>query len=445
MCALRQRTCALMSFIILVAGSSVSQARVWHVRKDGSGDFTNILACVNAMAGSDTCLVGPGVFQERISFSSGKSGQPGAFTIIKAETPGTTDIWGADTLNCNYVHIEGFNISVPSSLTGWTDGVGMVLRSSNVEVVSNYFHDVHYAAVSASGTANNVLVRGNHTYRCGMGIILSGSGWTVEANDIERIQKYPEISDADHMRFFGQNHVIRNNHLFGTLSTEIGSAHVDGFQTFDDSGSSVQHVIIENNFLEGFYHQGVMMEATYLTNSFDITIRNNVFIAPQTYAVASFRNMQNVKVYNNTVINPAIFGVRVGESAAADVKNNIFYSNKSGIPDGDVRELTYSADATSTLTGYTNLLYLPYKTVIQSWYPNDIINQDPQFNNITNQDFHLHSGSPAIDKGVTLTGFNYDRDGVTRPQGPAWDIGAYEFSSGSTAPSPPSNLRIVTP
>jgi hypothetical protein len=43
----------------------------------------------------------------------------------------------------------------------------------------------------------------------------------------------------------------------------------------------------------------------------------------------------------------------------------------------------------------------------------------------------------GIDAGVTLeTPYNFDRDGVSRPQGSAWDIGAYEYVDGSVTYHP---------
>jgi len=72
------------------------------------------------------------------------------------------------------------------------------------------------------------------------------------------------------------------------------------------------------------------------------------------------------------------------------------------------------------------------------------VNADPKLLNPSINDFHLTTGSPAIDAGVT-TAVTIDYDGNSRPQGPAYDIGAYEFLSGSAPirPAPPTNLSGV--
>src|SRR5436190_9935181 len=57
----------------------------------------------------------------------------------------------------------------------------------------------------------------------------------------------------------------------------------------------------------------------------------------------------------------------------------------------------------------------------------NIENTDPQFVNPSALDFRLQAGSPAIDAGVTLSYVSSDVLGVSRPQGVADDIGAFEF------------------
>ena len=56
---------------------------------------------------------------------------------------------------------------------------------------------------------------------------------------------------------------------------------------------------------------------------------------------------------------------------------------------------------------------------------------NPYFANPAGYDFHItSSASVLIDKGLTIASFSTDKDGVTRPQGSAWDIGAFEYKGG---------------
>ncbi|MGD0613722.1 MAG: choice-of-anchor Q domain-containing protein [Anaerolineales bacterium] len=52
---------------------------------------------------------------------------------------------------------------------------------------------------------------------------------------------------------------------------------------------------------------------------------------------------------------------------------------------------------------------------------------DPKFVNPTGADFHLQSGSPAIDAGSPLNAPDSDFDGNARPRGAGYSIGAYEY------------------
>lgn len=124
----------------------------------------------------------------------------------------------------------------------------------------------------------------------------------------------------------------------------------------------------------------------------------------------------NCKVYNNTVYNNTWIGIDINNSTNALVKNNIIYQNL----------VTFFGSGTGSVV--TNNL-----------------TTDPNFVNAAAQDFHLQSGSPAIDTGVTVTEVPNDFDLVVRPQGSAYDIGAYEFIFNLNSLNSPTNLQVTIP
>jgi hypothetical protein len=72
------------------------------------------------------------------------------------------------------------------------------------------------------------------------------------------------------------------------------------------------------------------------------------------------------------------------------------------------------------------------------------VNANPMYLNPAIRDFHLLSGSPAVNAGVSIAGLSWDIDGATRPSGSAYDIGAYELGGAAVSrPNPPTNLQVV--
>jgi hypothetical protein len=57
-----------------------------------------------------------------------------------------------------------------------------------------------------------------------------------------------------------------------------------------------------------------------------------------------------------------------------------------------------------------------------------------------NHDFRLKPGSCAVDRGATIPEVTHDFDGVKRPKGKAYDIGAFELIP--SRPNAPDGLRI---
>jgi hypothetical protein len=255
----------------------------------------------------------------------------------------------------------------------------------------------------------------------------------VEENEVERLVYYSE--DADYSRFFGENHIIRNNYFHGTVAEEIGSSHVDGFQTFDNNGNIAKNIIIENNKVFGLFHQGIMIGNATQGAVANITVRNNIFANSASWGICAY-GAASLNVYNNVFVNikSSAIGFRAysnGPISTGEVKNNIFY----------VFGAAYWAEGGSTIDASNNLLYKGDGTVDPTKFPNDLVNVDPKFVNPEAGDYRLQAGSPAIDAGIPLPGFSNDILGVTRPQGKGWDIGAYEYQV--AIPGAPKNLRIL--
>jgi hypothetical protein len=109
------------------------------------------------------------------------------------------------------------------------------------------------------------------------------------------------------------------------------------------------------------------------------------------------------------------------------ISNNFFYSSKGNKFLGD----GYNSHREGTH-------YTLSKNIISS--------ESPRFVNAAAGDFYLQAGSPAIDRGLTLTAeVPHDIVGKRRPrEGGSYAIGAFEYLGAaiSMTPSRPSEFRV---
>jgi hypothetical protein len=84
-------------------------------------------------------------------------------------------------------------------------------------------------------------------------------------------------------------------------------------------------------------------------------------------------------------------------------------------------EAGFSGDATS-LTGSNNL----FNGAAAPSGITGTVTGAPMFVAASNHDFRLLPGSPGVDQGIATPAAT-DADGTARPQGAAFDIGAYEL------------------
>ena len=250
---------------------------------------------------------------------------------------------------------------------------------------------------------------------------------------------------GDSWRIFGNEFVdtgttppINNNHALYIMT---GASDIDvGWNQFRNlrMGHVIQvHTDIPYRYQDIRIHDNVITAA----NNNDSRGINVGRALPGTYGAIYNNVLHNVgqnfsaiaiysgdwKIYNNTLYNiNATDGIiwvsaQAGKVPTAKVVNNIIYSDGqspyvSALHGAKLSQLTLSNNLTF---GYSP----PDTPKAKNGVTADSLFQDP-----AKGDFHLRSGSPAINQGSETVApiVTRDRDGVPRPQGKHFDIGAYE-------------------
>ncbi|MGE5399302.1 MAG: choice-of-anchor Q domain-containing protein [Ignavibacteriales bacterium] len=413
--------------------------------------WKTIQKAANTIQAGDTCFVAPGSYPERISIST--SGAAGAPRVFMAKGAGT--VTKGFTILANYITVDGFEVT-ETSRTDWVNGTGFHIVGQYVRILNNYIHITYREGIRlgtdpTSAATSNCLIKGNRMIRCGQsGILMNGQNNIFEGNEIAGTVQWavtnPQGLDAVGMRFFGSGHVIRNNYIHDVMLGDpenSNAPHVDAVQTW---GPATYITIEQNTFSMGeptLNKQIAMIdEVTAPVN--DIMIRNNVCYSTLRgfNILGSYSStpspIENVTVVNNTFADFLDNPVEFHDCPNLKLMNNIFYNTK------DIYTDTKTLSSTPTI-GY-NCYFTNNGTQLSgTHYTGDIWGTDPKFVNAAGRDYQLQQTSPVIDKGITFAQVTNDKKGVSRPQGTAYDMGAYEYASAGSTPTAPPAPTDVTP
>src|SRR5205085_12320647 len=103
----------------------------------------------------------------------------------------------------------------------------------------------------------------------------------------------------------------------------------------------------------------------------------------------------------------------------------------------NVAHAFYAASSVSTGLDVQNLLLLGSSLPSEAASSSNLAVTAASFVDSTSDAYQLALGSPAIDTGVTLAQVTTDIAGTSRPQGVAYDVGAYERAVDVAPPPPP--------
>jgi len=484
----------ICTLIFLVSLGFVNRvyAASYTVCDTGNGcDYTTIAAAINAVTTgtANTITVNsPYSGNERVTVDKAGASDANRL-VIQAGTGFTQESTYPMTkgfiVTGNYVTVKGFEVTACG-----VDTICMVTSADYTTFSYNKVHgtsesndeiDEYEMGTDDPGTDtyhnyfvaqfNNIYLTGNTGKRL---INFRSNNATIEGNELHN------AVDGDGIWFWGDDITIKNNYIHD-ITYGNGVNHSDGMQTFGDGGYTVaKNVVIENNLMisTGDDLQPMNMSYDGSANITDITIRNNIIM---NYGTQINTGVPNTSFYNNVFINVGeinsqninnlydVGGANGWNDTGLIIKNNIFiYTYESVAEDNQYAMCTLDGRATHTNnlvarhTGGSYSADTPWPSetggingsnpLFTSWNGSTLTcgtaTRGATSWSCSNFDLSIATNSPAKDAGADLSATwanATDRIGTSRPQNSVWDIGAYEYTSGSSdtvAPASPTGLSV---
>jgi fibronectin type III domain protein len=291
-------------------------------------------------------------------------------------------------------------------------GLGMEVTSAkNTVIQSNEFKSLACSTQNAGNGSTAVITDGVHE-------ISGTAGWN--SGTLYKNNSFHDFQSPSQCPF---------THGFGGY-TEMSAVHCD----VDPNNG-----IMESNVVWNLDPTNAGQEAIALfveDGCHGWTVKNNVVHDVGDAAGRSQPNNAGSvnSWFNNTFYNIGVHGLEVGGYAV--VENNII--DNSGVAQIYVHNTTsnltidyndYWDNSGGTTVGGWNswggASFSSWKTICNC--DAHSLNLNPQFVTASTPNLHLQSSSPVIDKGLTIVIVPNDYDGISRPQGSGYDMGAYEY------------------
>ena len=323
--------------------------------------------------------------------------------------------------------IEGDPVSVVNSGYKWE------LSSSGtneyyVELAAGGDPDVHYNP--AEWSTQSVYINGSHVSSGTIGS-LSVSEWAFGDNDSLGFNTlYVRLADESDPDTKADGYIdwvavtssytrigattgsdskeiyIYNNLAYSTKSKRDGNT-VAGF-TFGAASTSaiaVSNILFANNTMVGLLNNGFQLILGGVADTAsNVLILNNL--------VSNCGRNSSYSFYVGTGALGSITVGSYGDGTDVEFDYNYFSVGAEGNISSQVGASTYTSGNYSTMVSENGV------------QDNDPGNTNPSLG----VNYSLLFGSIGIDSGITLSGsFTTDIIGIDRPQGTAWDIGAYEW------------------
>lgn len=409
--------------------------------------FKRIQIGVSHLKAGDTLNIEAGTYSEGVSIGWDSTGTYGnlngtasAPITIQADpsvAPGSVIISGQNNKTHDGIDLEPGNSWLVIKGITVNNNTGTITRdgihvsgSDNVSVLNCTVTGVVRFGIFCSFTTN-FLVQGNSVSNTvGTGSSDNGHGIYISNSDVN-----PTI--RSNLIF---NNATQGLHLNGDISQGgtgmIQGALIEGNIIRNNgangiNGDGVTSSRIQNNIIYGNGKHGIVLyQIDAAAGSTGNVIVNNTIVQPNSSGAA----IQLVSgSANNTVYNNVLIGGSLGSFNISNDSKPGFVSDYNAVVDHFENDDT---GATYTLSSW--------RTAMAQDAHSFVSNATALFVNPGSNDYHLKSGSPAINAGTSMSKLPpaTDFDGNARPQGGAYDVGAYEF--GAAADTTPPTLSAIS-
>lgn len=345
----------------------------------------------------------------------------GGFTGVGISVKDSTSDYEIDHFEAQNVQngflckIDPYNCDPGTWSTGWT--------IKNISFHDNYVHNTTGEGYYIINTSATVTVND-----------CTGKAITVEPVKASGVKVYNNICDStgwDGIQVAASaNAEIYNNKVTNYGRSNLASQQA-GIILGGKSNGSVYNNYINNGTGEGLEIFGtgdVYVYNNVISNAgWDGTSSKQDAIAvddrPQPY---NWYAGLKVYIINNTIVNAARNAVHLfnsyGTMAGGNRVNNNLLVKPNNTSPYDNPYVNVDGNTVVDTTKNTRL-----SVISSAGFVNSGLN-----------DYHIVSTSPAIDKGLDATsyGVTKDYDGISRPQGPAYDAGAFEYNKGTQSAPP---------
>ena len=377
------------------------------------------------MLPGDTVIVQPGTYHESVVPKSGTAsaaityqGQKG----VVLDGTGTT-AQAFDINNVAYLNISGFEVTNYKNPRPAGNSVNIHGTSNHIVLTNMLVHD-NWNGIIMQDTANQIAIGSSEVYNSRYGV-----GFENSVHDI--------VIDS----------VISHNNSELYIGPVSSYQNGDGFS--DDQGTS--NLTITNSIAYGNQDAGFDIKATNFsctncksynnvkygfrmwTGGGPFTVINGLAYGNGWFPMMLQNLGPSTTLYNCTFVNAAgDMGYVIDQPASNLIlRNTIFAGFAKGMSNGSLTSVNDDYD-----------LYFPSGGTLGFTMGAHSFTADPMFVNPSGGDYHLQATSLAIDAGTTLAQVTTDLDGNSRPQGTAYDIGAYEFVGTAT---PPISVSVTPP